>query len=76
MTCALMIFFPEHLQIVHGWKTNKFWLPKDKIDEVFNHFTQLHCLYESVFNLWDDFELLSCLALVWELICLVNSGFE
>lgn len=71
-----MIFFPEHLQIVHGWKTNKSWLPKDKIDEVFNHFTQLHCLYESVFNFWDDFELLSFLALVWELICLVNSGFE
>lgn len=37
MTSALMISSSEKLQIVQGWETRKPWLPKDKIDEVFEH---------------------------------------
>ncbi len=37
-----MIFFAGNLQIVQGWETKKPWLPKEKIDEVFEHFTQIY----------------------------------
>lgn len=37
MTSALMKSSSENLQIVQGWEEKKPWLPKDKIDEVFEH---------------------------------------
>lgn len=46
-----MIFFPELLQILLGWKTNKSWLPEDKINEVCPKCLLKFILFTNIFNL-------------------------